>query len=197
MLAAIMARNLRISILCDLMFPSAPTYAWAGTYNLSANGNTYLGLGALGGIGKTEEKNDGTATGLSLTLSGVPLSQIAIAVDANYQGAQVKLWLACFDSTWALIDTYQFFGGIMDIMTVKDGADTATIALSAESRMIETQRARVRRYTHDDQQIDFPGDNGFQFVNTLQLLQLYWGNPNGPSTNLPGAVGQTTNLGSS
>jgi len=195
MTAAILARDVRLAILCDLMFPSAPSYVWGGTGTLSANGNTYLGLGPVGAIGKVEEKSDGKATGLSLSLSGVPLSQISEAVNTNYQGSPVNLWMACFDSSWNLLNyPYQLFGGSMDVMSIQDGTSTATITMAVESRLIETQRPRTRRYTQDDQQLDYPSDTGFQFVNNLQLMQIYWGNPNGPSINLPGSTGVTQNV---
>ena len=32
-----------------------------------------------------------------------------------------------------------------------------------------------RRYTDEDQQMDYPGDLGFQFVNGIQEAQIYWG----------------------
>jgi hypothetical protein len=41
--------------------------------------------------------------------------------------------------------------------------------------MIDLQRPRERRYTHEDQQIDHPGDMGFEYVSQLQELNLAWG----------------------
>lgn len=192
---AILARNVRLAILADLLFPGASQYVWTGFGPLTANGNTYSGLGPLGTIGTVEERNDGTVTGLKLTLDGVPSALLAEALDTNYQGSQVNLYLACFDGSGNLLDSpYQFYGGTMDVMSVQDGTKTASITVSCENAMIETQRARTRRYTQFDQQIDYPSDTGFNFVASLQLMQIYWGNPNGPSANLPGNLAVTQNV---
>ena len=40
------------------------------------------------------------------------------------------------------------------------------------------ERARVRRYTHEDHQIDYPGDLFFQFVGSLSDKVLTWGKDN-------------------
>jgi hypothetical protein len=54
-------------------------------------------------------------------------------------------------------------------------AETATVSISYEGRLIDLERPRARRYTHDDQQIDFPGDRGFEYVPTLQEWNGVWG----------------------
>jgi hypothetical protein len=41
-----------------------------------------------------------------------------------------------------------------------------------------------RRYTQEDQQRDYPGDLGFQFVNSIQESQIFWGPGPGTSNNL-------------
>ena len=56
------------------------------------------------------------------------------------------------------------------------------------------KRSRERRYTHDDQQIDFPGDLGFEFVPKLQELNLVWGGQNVP-VSAPSGGQSGTNYG--
>jgi hypothetical protein len=60
-------------------------------------------------------------------------------------------------------------------MTIDEGPETATIAVGAESRLIDLQRPRVRRYTHESQKSRFPNDKGFEFVNDLQDKKFAWG----------------------
>jgi hypothetical protein len=40
--------------------------------------------------------------------------------------------------------------------------------------MVRWRQARVRRYTHEDQQIDAPGDKFFEFIPSLQDAQIPW-----------------------
>lgn len=189
MSAAVAATVVRIGLLAVFEFDSGTVYAWTGIGDLVWNGNTYKGVGTLVGIGTMAEVSDGSASGMKFTLSGVALDQLALALTESYQGRPAQMYLALFDSSWALIASpYQFFAGSMDVMTIQDGVKNATITLTVENGLIELDRPRERRFTDQDQQLDFPGDLFFQFVNSIQIMQLYWGDPNGPQ-NIPGAQG--------
>ena len=63
----------------------------------------------------------------------------------------------------------------MDIMKIDEGAESANITLNLENRLIALDRAKNRRYTHEDQQERFSGDLGFEFVPDLQDKQIIWG----------------------
>jgi hypothetical protein len=190
-----MAQTVRLAVLCEMDFRSAPLFVWTGPYTLTWQGNDFLGTGTLANVSKIAEMSDGSAQGISLSMSNVPASILAAALDENYQGQAVKLWLACFDANWSLLDDpYMIFKGLMDVMTVQDGNPTGAVSITAESRMIELNRPRIRRYTANDQAIDFPNDQGFDFVDGIQLVQVYWGNPNGPSAQLPGSGAQIQNI---
>ena len=63
----------------------------------------------------------------------------------------------------------------MDQMQITEGADASQISLSVESRLIDLERVRVRRYTSEDQKSRFPSDLAFQFVNDLQDKEIFWG----------------------
>jgi hypothetical protein len=69
------------------------------------------------------------------------------------------------------------FDGRMDMVEVTDGGRIATIALAAENRLRDLERPRLRRYTSQDQQSEYPGDLGFDFVPELQELEIRWGAP--------------------
>jgi hypothetical protein len=66
------------------------------------------------------------------------------------------------------------FTGEMDEMNIQFGADTVTISLAVESRLVDLNRPRIRRYTDADQQSRFSGDLAFEFVTRLQDEDLQW-----------------------
>jgi hypothetical protein len=68
----------------------------------------------------------------------------------------------------------QIFGGRMDAATVELGT-ICTITVTAESRLVDWERPRVRRYTHEDQQAAWPEDMGLEFVASMSELELIWG----------------------
>ena len=63
----------------------------------------------------------------------------------------------------------------MDTMGIEDTGDTANISLTAESRLIDLERSRERRYTSEDQKIDYPNDKGLEFIADLQDKEIVWG----------------------
>ncbi len=72
-------------------------------------------------------------------------------------------------------DPYLLKRGQLDVAVIDDTGESCKISVSYEDRLVDLQRPRERRYTHEDQQIDYPGDKGFEFVPTLQDMQLQWG----------------------
>ena len=52
---------------------------------------------------------------------------------------------------------------------------TATVQLSIQSRLVDWDKARIRRYTNEDQQNFFSGDKGLEFVSQMVEKDLVWG----------------------
>ena len=59
----------------------------------------------------------------------------------------------------------------MDTMEVTGGAKPS-VALAYESRLVDLERAEVRRYTDADKQAEYPGDRFFEFVPALQEAEI-------------------------
>lgn len=174
--AALTASNVKLALLFQADFDSGTTRAWTGLGDLSWNSQTWYGTGNYLTIGGIEETNEIKATGTTVTLSGIPSELVSIALSEDYQGRAMTIWLALFDSSNAIIsDPIQVLSGRMDIMEIQEGGETATISVSVENRLIDLERPRVRRYTNEDQKIDYPNDKGFEFVPSIQEKQIIWG----------------------
>jgi len=63
----------------------------------------------------------------------------------------------------------------MDEMNIDEGPDFGTIELKVENKLIDLERARVRRYTSGYQKSKFPNDKGLDFVEDLQDKEIVWG----------------------
>ncbi|MFZ8993149.1 MAG: hypothetical protein ACO20L_10805, partial [Candidatus Puniceispirillaceae bacterium] len=63
----------------------------------------------------------------------------------------------------------------MDVMTIAEEGETCTITLTAESRLIDLERPRLRRWTSEDQKSLDATDKGFEFINSLQEATIKWG----------------------
>jgi hypothetical protein len=60
-------------------------------------------------------------------------------------------------------------------MNIDEGPETSTIVTSVESRLIDLEKPRNRRYTAENQKQRFAGDKAFDFVESLQNQRLQWG----------------------
>lgn len=166
----------RPALLIELQFLAETVRVWSGVGPLAWQGATWLGVGTLGRVSSVEETLELKAAGASFQLSGVPSELLSHVMGEPIQRRLVSMWLAFFDEDWGLVpDPVLLFRGRMDTVEIHDGGPTATITLFAEVRLRDLERARVRRYTDQDQQAEYPGDLGFAFVTALQETNILWG----------------------
>jgi hypothetical protein len=184
-LAAISSALLRPALFVQAGFTSGPLYVWSGMGPITWNGQVWTGIGTLGSISTIEEGSTIAAKGITLTLSGIDPALLTEVMGEFQVGLPVIVTLGVFDQNGALIgDPVCCFSGRMDEPTIDVSGTTASIAINCENRLVEMNMAVERRYTDEDQQMDFPGDLGFQFVNGIQDAQIYWGRTPSSKNNL-------------
>ena len=182
----------------ELFFDTQTLRFWSGLGEVELDGDTYVGSGNMLQISSIDESADISAKGAALTLSGIPSEMISLALSEPYQGRKCKIFFGVLgggefllqeDGSYVLneaggrLDTSppaqqvmtQVFSGYIDQMTIDEGPETCTIAVGVESRLIDLERARVRRYTDQSQKARFANDRGFEFVNSLQDKKFAWG----------------------
>lgn len=179
MITEVTASSLQPLFLVKMEFDSGDTNLWTGVGDLVFGGDTYNGAGDLLAFSAIEETTNLKAVGVSATLSGIPSAFIAIALAEEYMGRAVTIWFGALDSSGSLVsDPEPIFAGLIDSMPIEDAGDTATIRVQAENRLVRLEEARARRYTPEDQAIDYPGDLGLDFVVALNDgRELIWGKP--------------------
>lgn len=177
-LAELSAGRCRPFYLAEIQFTSGVSRMWTGIGNITWNSQTWIGLGSLAQVSAISQNSDVSAENITLTLSGIPSDLVSQAINECRQNYSVQVWLGFLnDSNQIIVDPVLLFSGHMDVPTVQDGGETCTILITAENPLVDLQRSSSRRYTHDDQQIAFPGDRGFQFVASIQTWNGVWGRP--------------------
>jgi hypothetical protein len=157
----------------ELEFDSGTVRLWNGYGDLSYGGNTFLGSGNLLGISAIEEAAEIGAKGASMLLSGISSTILSYALNENYQYRIASIYVGTIDG--GTVSAYKVFSGRMDVMTINETGDTCTISITAESRLIDLERPRIRRWTSEDQKSLYAGDKGFDYVNSLQQANIKWG----------------------
>jgi hypothetical protein len=150
---------------------AAPMYLWTGQGNLSANSKTYVGAGDLLSVGNIAEAAELKATGLNLSLTGVPDALLTAALAHEYSGRDCKVYFGIMGNQ----NLVEVFTGYMDTMTINDGPDASGITLTVENRLIDLERTNPFRYTQESHKTLYSNDTFFSYVSDLQDQAVEWG----------------------
>lgn len=173
---AITAGTVRPLILVTGEFDSETIRFWNGVGELVFDSDTYTGAGYLLSIDPIVETQKTEARGLRVELTGLPSALISVALSENYQDRPVYIDLALTEADGTIIlNPFRFFSGKADIMEIEEGADFATIALTAENDLISLKRINERRRTPEDQKQTYAGDTFFDRNAALQDKTITWG----------------------
>jgi len=172
---AIAAEVVRPVNLVKLEFDSGHIYYSDADRDVLFDGNTYLGAGVLAGFSNVEEGAELQTYTLSLSLSGIPSSVLSLALSEDFQNRCATLYVGCLNDSYALsANPIERFKGRVNQMNIESG-NSATVSLSVESRLVDWERPRVRRYTNADQQAVYSADKGFEFVDSMVEKEIIWG----------------------
>jgi hypothetical protein len=172
-LAALAGGVLPLVLLVEMDL-TVPLFVNSANLDLTLNGITYLGTKGLGKVEAIRETAAEMAQ-LRFELSGVPATNIALALAEPVQGKAVRIKRAVFDpATYQLLDVRLRWAGTLDVMAMSDGPDTATISVTAEHAGVDLLRPVSTLYTQADQQRVAPGDLAFQFVSDQADQRVVW-----------------------
>ena len=160
----------------ELGFSSGTVRFWTGYGTITANSVEWSGAGMVLSMSSPSEKIDLSADGITISFSGLDTSIVAISLLENYRGRSAKVYIGALDDeNQPVSDLYQVFAGRMDVMTIQEDGQTATVSITVENVLVDLERPRIRKLTDEEQQSRYPGDISLQSVASLQDRQLSWG----------------------
>jgi hypothetical protein len=163
-------------ILVELDFPGGFVRMWSGLGPLSWDGKTWFGAGHLGEVSPVEETVEVRSAGVAFSLSGIPSELVSLTYGEHYQGRSATMWFGTLDAAGQVtVAPHKVWSGRMDVISDEDDGTTATLTVQAESRLVDLERPRVRRFTDEDQRQLYPGDTGLRFIAGLQNKDIQWG----------------------
>lgn len=161
--------------LIEIQFGSGTVRVTEAPYDITWGVNTYSGFGRAGTVEGIRESAESEATGLRLSLAGPIAAYLSLALQEPLQGDPVNVWVTFFDANHQIIpDPVLEFAGRADTMSVSESAGQSTIVLTAESRFADFARPRVRRFNDADQQAQYPGDKGFEYLPQMVEKTIIW-----------------------
>ena len=181
-------------------FDTTTLLLYTGLGTITIGSDTYTGVGSLLSFTDVEESADIGAKKVTITLSGIPSTNLSLALTEPYQGREVTILFGIrnanvvylIDENGDFILTEQgglidvtdstepnasatLFVGYIDQMDITEGPETSSISVVLESKLLELERSRVLRYTSAIQKALYTGDKGFDFVDELQGQTFNWG----------------------
>lgn len=148
----------------EIDLDSGPLRLWTGYGDRTIESNTYTGGGTLMTIEGLEEVADLSAKNITLTLSGMPAEVISLALQEPYQRRKVRvLW-----GVRNVSDFVEVFSGSLNQMVIEDSAESGTISVTVDSKLVELERASNRRYTSESHKSRYATDTFFDFVADIQ-----------------------------
>lgn len=190
MLAALATGSVRPILFYEGEFSGGTVRLFNGHGTISWDGETWTGDAGMMRVSALSDSADLQAVNFTVGLAGEVSSLVSIALAQVRRGLPGSLWLGFLDASNAVIaDPILCFKGRADRPEIIPDPSASEITVGYESRLIDATRRRERRFTAQDQKIDYPTDTGFDNVAALQDKLIVWGRSASRGTNSPALGG--------
>ncbi|BDM66220.1 hypothetical protein NFHSH190041_36720 (plasmid) [Shewanella sp. NFH-SH190041] len=168
--------NKRPVLLIRMALPDGVLRVNSHVIELPFQNEIYLPVGGAGKIGQVKENGTVQPHKLSLTLSSLDPAMLHTAMNVNYMGCEVKIFMGMLDEHYQLIAAQLRFKGRIVGMPLRYG-NTNTIDVQVSSRFEDWSRVRAKRYSSADQEARYPGDKFCDFAPQMVERPIQWGVP--------------------
>lgn len=144
---------------------------WIGIGGVDGDGNP-VGIGSIDTIG---EGTDGSATGIKVTLVGIPEEWRDHLEDQAVRGVGFEIYVGALNETYQQVQAYKLLTKAkLDGYQILDAGPDLSVIATGESRMIDQRRPAIKRYTDSYQQRKYPGDRFFEYMPQLPSVPILW-----------------------
>lgn len=151
-----------------------PIFLTTTPFNVDWNGETWLGIGALGEIEAVED-TVGESSSLKFSLSAVPSVMLSLALGESARNKGCRVYdVTLHAETCAVLDASLIWAGILDQMPIVEGGETSTVGVTSKHMGSLFARVKPLRYTDGDQQLVSPGDTSLRFIPSQATHQDIW-----------------------
>jgi len=174
-----------------------PVHAVTGNATISYGGEEWTAVGGLASIDVISESADGSATGISATLSQIPSEFRDDVADQAVRGSLFEIFVGAVDATYRnVIGFKRIARATLQGYDISDQGETLTVKATGESRAINQRQPTIKRFTDEYQQRKHPGDVFFQYVSAMAEVPIMWAKAeqNSTSGGVGAAVGRAIGL---
>lgn len=173
---ALAADIVRPLFLTEIETADTPLRLSSSSHNISWNASTWLGNGMLDSdLAGLNESQGNELPSLEVRLNAYDQALIS-TLFALTQKMYCAVYIGALDSSGAVIaDPELIFKGKLETVEFTDSSQTLEAAVKYTNELAEFRRIDEVRWTHESQQLLFPGDNGFKYVAKSEDKRIFWG----------------------
>lgn len=168
--------------LVKIEFEDTPILAHNGLGDIVYEGETYQGVGSLGGISSVKEYSSLIASEVKLELSSIPnsygeLSSIGnILINTNYQNKPVTITRVNLeDNLKTIVGFIWVWGGFTEDAQINFNGSDYSATLTCSHEFSRWSKPNIARYSAVEHKKEYPGDLGLDFVERAAFQDLTWG----------------------
>lgn len=163
--------------LVSVQFSGVTVYLSDAPRIIVFDGQTYIGLGVLLGFSDINEAAELQVASVTCQLSGITQTMISAFLSERYLNRPLKIHRGFFDANEVVVvDPVLIFDGHMDRPTIEDNPKSgkSVVTIIATNQWSDFERTPGRHTNHEEQQIWFSGDKGFEFAPQV-MVEITWG----------------------
>lgn len=145
----------------------------------AGSGNIYKALGHFLSFSGIEEVSELRVHETDVVLSGVDQVWVSLVLAEQYIDRRLVIYKAFLNGAGGLVlDPVPIFDGRMDAPDIAEDPDTGAcvVTIRAASHWADFERRPGRHTNHEEQQLYFAGDKGFEYVSEI-ARETIWGAP--------------------
>lgn len=163
--------------LVQVIFDDETVYMTDAFKNITYDSNEYIAVGHFMGFSDIEEAAEVIVSSVTLSLGGIDQVWISRVLNKAYIDRTVKVFKAFLDDSQTLIiDPVLIFEGRMDTPVISEDPESgkSSVNVSATNAWVDFSRTTGRHTNHEEQQIHFAGDRGFEYASEI-VSDIKWG----------------------
>lgn len=169
--------------LVDMEWASGTGYYTSFSVPIPANGHTYTALGSFLTVSAIRESENLGLEKLTLGLSIVDTAMLAYSIGpaSEYRNRAVRIYVQLINDKWVPVQNPVLrWSGVMDKVRVERKTSTAgsgsgTIEMSCtRAGLSRFRKSTGLRMSHEQQQLDYPGDMGLEYAEELVKNPPVW-----------------------
>lgn len=158
----------------DSTSPETIEYMHSGLGTITWNSIDWVGIGQIMVLDSVKEGIGLSPQAIRLGVSAADADMIAIAMSTNYYRRACKVYLGALSGGALVADPTMIFSGYIEDIDVTMGGGQDQISITAESELIFFKRTRDVRFTANQLQSEYSGDEGFEYLESVSLQKVVW-----------------------